>query len=185
MLNVICPSRINPVAALLESYLPLPTNPHGYLNNNAIENNGSRTPGENQGVYAIKGDYNATSNMHFSGIFSRQYFNSYPLDGPIPGPLGEGFQEFGNTKWVRFNGDQIIRPTLLNHFAFGYNQRDLGEQGNERLGATDRYIRHSHCNSRQSELWQVAQLQRLPDAELPEHEQYGLYPLARPHFQLQ
>ena len=135
VLNVICPSRISPVASLLQGYLPLPSSP-GYLSNNPIENNGSRTPGENQGVYAIKGDYNATSNMHFSGIFSRQYFNSYPLDGPIPGPLGEGFQEFGNTKWVRFNGDQIIRPNLLNHFAFGYNQRDLGEQGNERLGAT-------------------------------------------------
>jgi hypothetical protein len=137
VLNVICASRINPVASLLQGYLPLPANPNGYLNNNPIENNGSRTPGENQGVYAAKGDYNATPNMHFSGVFSRQYFNSYPLDGPIPGPLGEGFQEFGNTKWVRLNGDQTIRANLLNHFAFGYNQRDLGEQGNTRLGPFD------------------------------------------------
>jgi len=135
VLNVICPSRINPVASLLQGYLPLPSNPNGYLNNNPIENNGSRTPGENQGVYAIKGDYNATPLVHFSGIFSRQYFNSNPLDGPIPGALGEGFQEFGTTKWVRLNGDQTIRGNLLNHFAFGYNQRDLGEQGNTRLGA--------------------------------------------------
>ncbi|MES1258538.1 MAG: TonB-dependent receptor, partial [Acidobacteriota bacterium] len=137
VLNVICSSRINPVTSLLQSYLPLPSNPNGYLNNNPIENNGSRTPGENQGVYAVKGDYNATPNMHFSGVFSRQYFNSYPLDGPIPGPLGEGFQEFGNTKWVRLNGDQTLKSNLLNHFAFGYNQRDLGEQGNTRLGAFD------------------------------------------------
>jgi len=137
VLNVICSNRIDPVASLLQGYIPLPSNPNGYLNNNPIENNGSRTPGENQGVYAVKGDYNATANIHFSGIFSRQYFNSYPLDGPIPGPLGEGFQEFGTTKWVRFNGDQIIRSNLLNHFAFGYNQRDLGEQGNTRLGPID------------------------------------------------
>ena len=137
VLNVICPNRINPVAALLQSYIPLPSNPNGYLNNNPIENNGARTPGENQGVYAVKVDYNATPGTHFSGVFSRQYFNSYPLDGPIPGALGEGFQEFGNTKWVRFNGDQIIHPTLLNHFAFGYNQRDLGEQGPARLGPID------------------------------------------------
>ena len=137
VLNVICPSRINPVASLLQSYVPLPVNPNGYLNNNPIENNGSRTPGENQGVYAIKGDYNVTQKMHFSGVFSTQYFNSYPLDGPIPGPVGEGFQEFGNTKWVRLNGDQTIRINLLNHFAFGYNQRDLGEQGNTRLGPID------------------------------------------------
>ena len=137
VLNVICPNRINPVASLLQGYIPLPSNPNGYLNNNPIENNGSRTPGENQGVYAVKGDYNATPGIHFSGVFSRQYFNSYPLDGPIPGPLGEGFQEFGNTKWVRFNGDQTIRTNLLNHFAFGYNQRDLGEQGPARLGPID------------------------------------------------
>ena len=136
VLNVICPDRINPVAALIQKYLPLPTNPNGYLNNNAIENNGARTPGENQGVYAIKSDYVTTEKIRFSGLFSRQYFNSYPLDGPIPGPLGEGFQEFGTTKYVRFNGDQVIRTNLLNHFAFGYNQRDLGEQGNERLGPT-------------------------------------------------
>ena len=137
VLNVLCSSRINPVASLLQGYIPLPSNPNGYLNNNPIENNGTRTPGENQGVYAIKGDYNATPNMHFSGVFSKQYFNGYPLDGPIPGALGEGFQEFGSTKWVRLNGDQTLRANLLNHFAFGYNQRDLGEQGNTRLGAFD------------------------------------------------
>jgi len=137
VLNVICPSRINPVAALLESNVPLPSNPNALFNNNAIVNNGSRTPGENQGVYAVKGDYNATQAMHFSGVFSRQYFNSYQLNGPIPGPISEGFQEFGNTKWVRINGDQTLSANLLNHFAFGYNQRDLGEQGNTNLGPFD------------------------------------------------
>ncbi|MDQ6678064.1 MAG: carboxypeptidase-like regulatory domain-containing protein [Acidobacteriota bacterium] len=137
VLNVICPSRINPVASLIESYVPLPSNPNGFLNNNAIVNNGSRTPGENQGVYAVKGDYNATQNMHFSGVFSRQYFNGYTLVGPIPGPVSEAFQEFGATKWVRLNGDQTLSSNLLNHFAFGYNQRDLGEQGNTNLGAID------------------------------------------------
>lgn len=137
VLNVICTSRINPVASLLESNVPLPSNPNAIFNNNAIVNNGSRTPGENQGVYSVKGDYNATQAMHFSGVFSRQYFNSYPLNGPIPGPISEGFQEFGTTKWVRINGDQTLSSTLLNHFAFGYNQRDLGEQGNTNLGPFD------------------------------------------------
>ena len=137
VLNVICPSRINPVAALIESNVPLPSNPNAFQNNNAIVNNGSRTPGENQGVYAVKGDYNATPSMHFSGVFSRQYFNSYTLMGPIPGPVGEAFQEFGTTKWVRINGDQTFTSNLLNHFSFGYNQRDLGEQGNTNLGPYD------------------------------------------------
>jgi Carboxypeptidase regulatory-like domain/TonB-dependent Receptor Plug Domain len=137
VLNVLCPSRINPVAALIQKYFPQPANPNQVFNNNPIENNGTRTPGENQGVYAIKGDYNATEKLRFSGMFSRQYFNSYELDGPTPGPLGEGFQEFGTTKYVRFSTDYVIRANLLNHFNFGYNQRDLGEQGNTRLGPVD------------------------------------------------
>ncbi len=158
VLNVICPSRINPVAALIESNVPLPTNGNAFLNNNAIVNNGSRTPGENQGVYAVKGDYNATQNMHFSGVFSRQYFNSYTLQGPIPGPVSEAFQEFGTTKWVRLNGDQTITSNLLNHFAFGYNQRDLGEQGQYEPRPTRRSLWKSYADSRRYELWKVAEL---------------------------
>jgi hypothetical protein len=135
--NQIPTSMINPTATLIQSYLPLPQSPNSIFNNNPIDNNGTRTPGENQGVYGLKVDLNATEKLRFSSLFSRQYFNSYPLDGPIPGPLGEGFQEFGTTKYVRFNGDYVVKPTLLSHFSFGYNQRDLGEQGNERLGPTD------------------------------------------------
>jgi hypothetical protein len=133
VLNVICPSRINPVAATILKYVPLPDNPNQVFNNTLGVSNGTRTPGENQGVYALKGDYNASEKLRFNGLFSRQYFNSYPLLGPVPGQLGEGFQEFGTTKWVRFNADYVARPTLLNHFTFGYNQRDLGEQGNQRI----------------------------------------------------
>ena len=133
VLNVICPSRINPIASYILKYVPLPGNPNQIFNNTLGVNNGSRTPGENQAVYAIKGDFVATEKLHINGLFSRQYFNSYPLLGPVPGQLGEGFQEFGTTKWVRMNADYVIRPTLLNHFNFGYNQRDLGEQGNQRI----------------------------------------------------
>ena len=129
VLNVICPDRISPVAKFIDqlNYYPLPDNPDQIFNNTYDRTNGSRTPGENQGVYSIKGDYFATQKLRFNGLFSKTYFNSYPLQGAIPGPVSEGFQEFGNFKWVRANVDYVVRPNLLNHFTFGYNLRDLGE----------------------------------------------------------
>lgn len=133
--NIIPASRINPVAALIQSYISLPANPNAFFNNNPIVNTGSRDPGENQGVYSIKGDFNPTDKLRINGLFSRQYFNGCNICmGPQPGPLGEGFQEFFDNKYVHFNADYIIKPTLLNHFTFGYNKRGGGEAGNERLG---------------------------------------------------
>jgi hypothetical protein len=133
--NIIPASRINPVAALIQTYIPLPANPNSFFNNNPIVNTGSRDPGENQGVYAIKGDFNPTDKLRINGLFSRQYFNGCQICmGPMPGPLGEGFQEFFDNKYVHFNVDYIATPTVLNHFTFGYNHRGGGEAGNERLG---------------------------------------------------
>src|SRR5436190_1820332 len=130
VLNVICPNRIDPVAQAIQKYLPLPDNPDVVFNNTFSRINGSRTPGENQGVYSIKGDYNFSERLRLNGLFSRQYFNSYTLVGPIPGPLAEAFQEFGDSKYYRLNADYVIKPNVLNHFTFGHNQRDLGEGPN-------------------------------------------------------
>ena len=133
--NIIPASRINPVSALIQTYIPLPANPNSFFNNNPIVNTGSRDPGENQAVYAIKGDFNPSDKWRMNGLFSRQYFNGCQICmGPMPGPLGEGFQEFFDNKYVHFNADYIVSPTLLNHFTFGYDHRDGGEAGNERLG---------------------------------------------------
>src|SRR5436190_8455204 len=137
VLNVICPSRIDPIATTIQKYLPLPDDPTTVFNNTYSRINGSRTPGENQGVYSIKGDYIATDKLRFNGLFSRQYFNSYTLVGPIPGPLAEAFQEFGDSKYSRLNADYVVKSNLLNHFTFGHNQRDLGEGPN--LGLDDAY----------------------------------------------
>ena len=134
--NIIPLTMINPVAAQLLSLEPLPQNPNAFINNNPVVNTGQRDPGENQGVYSIKGDYNPTDKMRFNGLFSRQYFNGCQIClGPIPGPEGEGFQEAFDNKYVSFNMDYVFKPTLLNHFSFNYYQRDGIEAGNERLGA--------------------------------------------------
>ena len=134
--NIIPLTMINPVAAKLLSYEPLPQNPNAFINNNPVVNTGQRDPGENQGVYSIKGDFNPTDKMRFNGLFSRQYFNGCQIClGPIPGPEGEGFQEAFDNKYVSFNMDYVFKPTLLNHFSFNYYQRDGIEAGNERLGS--------------------------------------------------
>jgi hypothetical protein len=135
--NVICPDRISPIAREIHKHLPLPDNPNVVFNNTSGRFNGTRVPGAWQGVYSIKGDFIATDKLRFNGMFSRQYFDSHPLIGPIPGPLAEAFQEFGVTKYYRLNSDYIIRPNLLNHFTFGVNFRDLGEGPN--LGLDDAY----------------------------------------------
>jgi hypothetical protein len=128
--NQIPDNRIDPIATTIQKYLPLPDNPDVVFQNTYSRINGSRTPGENQGVYSIKGDYNVSTKLRLNALFSRQYFNSYQLVGPIPGPLAEAFQEFGDSKYYRLNVDYIIKPNILNHFTFGHNQRDLGEGPN-------------------------------------------------------
>ncbi len=115
----------------------MPDDPTAVFNNTRARNNGSRTPGAWQGVYSIKGDHIITDKLRVSGMFSRQYFDSYPLVGPIPGPLAEAFQEFGHVRYWRFNADYMIKPNVLNHITVGINQRKLGEGPN--LGLTDAY----------------------------------------------
>jgi hypothetical protein len=137
VLNVICPNRIDAVARTILAELPPPDQPDVVFNNTRARNNGARTPGAWQGVYSFKGDHNFSDKIHVSGMFSRQYFDSYPLVGPIPGPLAEAFQEFGHVKYWRFNADYTFAPNVLNHFTFGINQRRLGEGPN--LGLPDSY----------------------------------------------
>src|SRR5262245_20208117 len=130
VVNVICPNRIDPVAREILKFLPLPDNPDVVFQNTVSRINGTRTPGENQGVYSIKGDYVVNDKLRMNGLFSRQYFNSYTLTGPIPGPLAEAFQEFGDSRYIRMNADYVIKSNVLNHFTFGHNRRNLGEGPN-------------------------------------------------------
>src|SRR5262245_59560806 len=81
VLNVICPERIDPIATTIQKYLPLPDNPGVVFQNTYSRINGSPTPGENQGLYSIKGDYNVSTKLRLNALFSRQYFNSYQLVG--------------------------------------------------------------------------------------------------------
>jgi hypothetical protein len=125
--NIIPQNRISQVAATMNKYVPEPERP-GLFNNIRTVGN----PGSDQDVWSIKGDYNFTQNSRISGLFSRQFFGSPDAIGPIPGPLGENFNASGKNKFFRLNHDQVISPTLLNHFTLGWNKRDVIEYFPER-----------------------------------------------------
>ena len=83
------------MAKTLLSNVPLPQIANLFLNNNPIVNTGTRTPGQKQGVYTIKTDWNKSDKLRFSGLFSRQYLGDCSVcQGPLPGPIGEAFQEW-------------------------------------------------------------------------------------------
>jgi len=125
--NVIPASRISPIAATINKYIPDATLP-GVLNNISTVGN----PGSNPYVFSIKGDYSITPNSRLSGLFSKQWFGGPDQIGPIPGPLGENFQSSGSNKFYRISHDQVITPTLLNHVTFGWNKRDVIEYFSQR-----------------------------------------------------
>jgi hypothetical protein len=125
--NIIPQNRITQVAATMNKYIPNPERT-GLFNNIATVGAG----GSDQDVWSIKGDYNITGNSRVSGLFSKQFFGSPDNIGPIPGPLGENFNSSGKNKFFRLNHDQVITPTLLNHFTIGWNKRDVIEYFPER-----------------------------------------------------
>lgn len=125
--NIIPQSRISQVAATMNKYIPAPETGDQFNNIHTVGNGGS-----NQNVWSIKGDYNLNTNSRVSGLFSQQFFGSPDAIGPIPGPLGENFNSSGKNKFFRLNHDQVLSPTLLNHFTLGWNKRDVIEYFPER-----------------------------------------------------
>ncbi|MPY86926.1 MAG: TonB-dependent receptor plug domain-containing protein [Luteitalea sp.] len=134
-LNVICPDRIDPVAQFLNNLLPPPELSDLLNNTRAVGN-----PGSNQDVYSIKGDYVFSANNRVNGLFSRQAFDSPDPIGPIPGPLGDNFKSFGVTRFYRISHDSVLRPNLVNHFTFGWNKREIGEEHPQRLTEDQRSV---------------------------------------------
>ncbi len=125
--NLIPRARIVPAATTLNKYLPATELPGIFNNINVVGN-----PGSDQNVWSIKGDYAFSDKSRINGLFSRQFFGRPDAIGPIPGPLGENFNSQGINKFYRVNHDYVITPTLLNHFTFGMNKRDVIEYFSER-----------------------------------------------------
>ena len=124
--NVICPDRLSPIAQAFNSFLPQPTN------NNPVNN--YQVPkavpdailaGLKQFFFKID-DYVGESDHVSVSIWhstSPQKFNS-----ELPQALSYD-QLFGDPEnsWVnRLNWDHTFSTTVLNHFAFGYLNRNEG-----------------------------------------------------------
>ncbi len=126
--NVICPTRIaGSAASQFFKYLPMPTN-NGVLNNYRVPKAvpDEITAGANQffgkiDEYIGNNDHVAASIWH---QITPQKFNSN-----LPVALSYD-QLFGDpeSSWIdRVNWDHTFSPALLNHFAYGYLNRNEGE----------------------------------------------------------
>lgn len=135
VLNVICPDRIDPVAKVLQSKLPQPDDPTKAFNNTRAMDN----PASNPSVYSIKVDYIFTDRNRISGLVSRFWSPAIGRIGPVIGIPSQNWQTDVRIRYYRVNHDYVLRPNLLNHFTFGFNQRNLIENPDNINGVDDAY----------------------------------------------
>ncbi|MBI1788620.1 MAG: TonB-dependent receptor [Acidobacteria bacterium] len=128
--NSIPQARFSTVA---KNVIPLATmrpntaDPSGVLNPNPRSNFlttiGARTDPWDK--FSVKGDHNVTQNNRVGFMFQKNRTQQLAVGGTPPGlpePLNQDFQ-YGDT-WTRvYRGtyDKTLSPTLLNHFAIGFN----------------------------------------------------------------
>ena len=146
VLNVICPSRFNPISVALLNLLPAPNaGAPGAESQNFSENTNSTN--DNQ-TYDIKIDQKIhfdTLNLRYSHADAKLY--SQPLFGLIGGPAGSG-SSAGNTGSVNFvlwnaaaEYVHTFTPSLVGEFRFGVShflndthQSDFGSNYASTLG---------------------------------------------------
>ena len=144
VLNVICPSRIDPAAMNLLGILPLPnTNPTSTINNYAANTNESF----NQGQVDVRGDVNINDS---NKVFARySYFQAHldntPLfgieaGGPAGGGLNPEIAEYHDQQGA-LNWTHTFSPTLLTEGRFGVSrfllnglQADYNLETNTKVG---------------------------------------------------
>jgi hypothetical protein len=125
-LNVICPSRIqNSLALGWFKFLPNPTSP-GPLNNYLVPQPVPDSILADANHYLIKIDQYLGSSDHMAATIWRQktpakFFSTLPLQLAT-----EDFSDPQNSWVSRMNYDHTFSPTLLNHAAFGYLNRNEG-----------------------------------------------------------
>ncbi len=125
-LNVICPSRLsNSLAPAWLKYLPTPTN-SGALNNYLVPTPvpDSILAGANH--YLGKVDQYFGEKDHVAGTVWRQTAPA-KFFSTLAQQISNGNFSAPQDSWVsRLNWDHTFSPNLLNHFAFGYLNRNEG-----------------------------------------------------------
>ncbi len=125
-LNVICPDRIaNAMANGWFKFLPNPTSP-GPLNNYLVPTPVPDTILAGANHYLGKIDQYIGQSDHMSATIWRQTTPA-KFFSELPQQLASETFSDPQDSWVsRFNWDHTFSPTLLNHFAFGYLNRNEG-----------------------------------------------------------
>ncbi len=124
--NVIPQSRWSPVSRKILELAPI-TDP---INNNLLNNMislGACCPVFDEKMYTIKGDhiFNERHRMSLSYNYNDRVRNNSPggrWGAPPNTPTGVYQLQSTPGQIARFSEDWTIRPTILNHFAVGYNR---------------------------------------------------------------
>ena len=113
--NLIPASLIDPAAAKIASYYPVPNSPLGYTNFQ-----GERLLDPD--TYTGKVDHQISDRDHLSAALVRTDIPRVFYGGPLPLPLTASSFRQQVTSWTtRLNDDFTINPSLLNTFAAGFN----------------------------------------------------------------
>ncbi len=124
-INVICPSRLSPAALGFLKYLPMPNKSgevSNYLPPTAIPDGILGDANH----YLIKIDQYVGSKDHIAATIWRQMTPAKFLS-ILPLQLATESYSDPQNSWVnRMNYDHIFSPTVLNHMAFGYLNRNEG-----------------------------------------------------------
>jgi len=116
--NIIPSYRIDPAAARIASFYPLPNSSNGYTS----------FTGEkllDPDTFTGKLDHQISDRNHISGAVVRTSIPRIFLGGPVPLPLtASSFRQQVGSWTFRLNDDLILSPSLVNSFATGFNRFD-------------------------------------------------------------
>ena len=122
--NVICPNRISPIAQAFNSFLPQPTNSNPVNNYQVPQARPDPILAGLKQFFIKIDDYVGQSDHVAVSIWHET--SPQKFDSELPEALSYD-QIFGDPEnsWVnRLNWDHTFSATLLNHFAFGYLNRN-------------------------------------------------------------
>ncbi|HEU0174707.1 MAG TPA: carboxypeptidase regulatory-like domain-containing protein [Blastocatellia bacterium] len=125
VLNVICPNRINPIAAAYLKFMPAPNKP-GEQNNYLVPRAVPNTLINGSNVYMFRIDHYYGDSDHFYFTYWRQYA-AINLASALPREIAtESPTTPQNSPIPRFNWEHTFSPTITNHVTVGYLNRNEG-----------------------------------------------------------
>ena len=113
--NIIPPSRIDPVAMKLQSFLPKTTN-----NLQALNYQLSGTTPRPQNLPSIKVDHNVSPNLKFSTLYSYVGGSGQTSTDGLPVNITTAGFNHSSSSTARVNVDDALRPSVLLHLGVGY-----------------------------------------------------------------